>query len=166
MSRVGINGFGRIGRVFLRNAIEKNTEILVINEPAADLKTMSYLLKHDSTHGIFPGLICTDEEHLIVNNQKIKVFHEKDPRKVPWKCAGVKYVVECSGLFTTLDKAKALLEGGAEKVLISAPSKDAPMYVYGVNLSKYRPDEKVSERNLSVIHHVKNYRVYFCTLFF
>lgn len=143
MCELGINGFGRIGRIFLRAAIEKQAQVLAINDPAANLKMMAYLFKHDSTHGIFPAKICTDDKHLIIDNKKIQVFHEKDPKNIPWKDAGVKYVVECSGIFTTIDKAKDLLEGGAEKVLISAPSKDAPMYVYGVNLFHYNPNDKV-----------------------
>lgn len=146
MCSIGINGFGRIGRIFLRAAIEKNVQVLAINEPAADVKLMAYLFRHDSTHGIFPGKICTDDNYLLVDKLKIKVFHDKEPKNVPWGNSGVKYVVESSGIFNTIGKAKGFLEAGAEKVLISAPSKDAPMYVYGVNLFQYNPNDKVRKK--------------------
>lgn len=146
MTQIGINGFGRIGRIFLRIAIEENLEVHAINHPTGTLKKMAYMLKHDSTHGIFPRQICIDDKHLIVDKQKIRVFHEKDLKKIPWKDACVKYVLESSGLYTTLEKAKNFFTPGVEKVLISAPSKDAPMYVCGVNLFNYNPQEKVGEK--------------------
>ncbi|KAJ8982195.1 hypothetical protein NQ317_013497 [Molorchus minor] len=143
MPKIGINGFGRIGRVFFRAAIRKNQKILAINDPFADPVYMAYLLKYDSTHGRFCGSVCSEEKHLIVNGDKIVCFKEKDPKKIPWKEAGAEYIVESSGQNTTKDKASALLTGGAKKVVISAPSKDAPMIVLGVNHCSYDPQEKV-----------------------
>nr|XP_023016528.1 glyceraldehyde-3-phosphate dehydrogenase 2-like [Leptinotarsa decemlineata] len=143
MSNIGINGFGRIGRAFLRCAMEMDADISAINQPSADPKYIAYLFKHDSSHGRFYGKVCSDDKHLIVNKQKIRIFSETDPKKVPWKDAGVDWVVESSGIFTTTEKASLLLQGGAKKVLISAPSKDAPMYVCGVNLDKYNPKDKI-----------------------
>ncbi|KAG5876778.1 hypothetical protein JTB14_038404 [Gonioctena quinquepunctata] len=125
MSNIGINGFGRIGRQFLRCAIELEADV------------------HDSTHGRFFGKVHYDDKHLIVNKQKITLFKELDPKKVPWKSAGVEYVVESSGSFTTIEKAKGFIDAGVKKVIISAPSKDAPMYVCGVNLDKYNPKDKI-----------------------
>ncbi|KAJ8956327.1 hypothetical protein NQ318_015065 [Aromia moschata] len=129
MGKIGINGFGRIGRVFMRAAVKKGVPVLAINDPFADPKYMAYLLKHDSTHGVFCGEICNDDKHLIVNGDKI--------------AAGAEYIVDSSGLNTTKEKASALLAGGAKKVIISAPSKDAPMVVLGVNHCCYDPKEKV-----------------------
>ncbi|KAJ8972128.1 hypothetical protein NQ314_000354 [Rhamnusium bicolor] len=143
MAKIGINGFGRIGRIFLRTALEKDAEVVAINEPFADAKYMAYMFKHDSTHGRFYGKVCNDDKHLIVNKQKICVFTELDPKKIPWKQAGAEYIIESSGKYTTKDKAAALLQGGAKKIIISAPSKDAPMYVVGVNLCCYSPKDAV-----------------------
>ncbi|VEN46186.1 unnamed protein product [Callosobruchus maculatus] len=143
MPKVGINGFGRIGRLFLRAALAKNVEVKAINEPFADIKYIAYLFKHDSVHGRFYGNVCAEDKCLVIDKQKIAVYKELDPGKIPWKQAGVDYVVECSGVFNTIEKGSALLKGGAKKVIISAPSKDAPMYVCGVNLDKYDSKHKV-----------------------
>nr|CAH7761027.1 unnamed protein product [Callosobruchus chinensis] len=148
MPKVGINGFGRIGRLFLRAALAKNVDVLAINEPFADTKYVAYLFKHDSVHGRFYGNVCAEDKCIIIDKKKIAVFKsifvkELDPSKIPWKEAGVDYVVECSGVHTTIDKASALLKGGSKKVIISAPSKDAPMYVCGVNLDTYDSKHKV-----------------------
>ncbi|KAJ8916662.1 hypothetical protein NQ315_000307 [Exocentrus adspersus] len=143
MAKIGINGFGRIGRVFLRAAIEKKAEVVAINTPHADPKYLAYVFKHDSTHGRFDGDVCADDKHLIVCNKKISVFGETDGKKVPWKQAGVEYVVECSGKFTTKEKANVFIAGGAKKVIISAPSKDVPMYVPGVNMCCYKPTDTI-----------------------
>ncbi|XP_067626699.1 glyceraldehyde-3-phosphate dehydrogenase 2 [Eurosta solidaginis] len=143
MSKLGINGFGRIGRLVLREAIRKKVQILAINEPFIDIKYIAYMLKYDSTHGRFKGKIGVDGKTLKINDQKIQILAEKDPSNIKWKDAGVKYVLECTGKFTSTEKASAHLKGGAEKVIVSAPVADAPMFVVGVNLEAYKPDMKV-----------------------
>ncbi|XP_065890137.1 glyceraldehyde-3-phosphate dehydrogenase 2-like [Dysidea avara] len=141
MPKVGINGFGRIGRLVMRAAIAtKEIEIVAVNDPFLSMDYMAYLFKYDSTHGRFDGEVTYDDKHLIVNGNKIKVFGERDPNNLPWGANGVKYVVESTGIFTTCEKAKAHMTGGAEKVIISAPSADAPMFVMGVNEDQYKPD--------------------------
>lgn len=138
--RVGINGFGRIGRIVLRQCILKNVRVVAINDPFLDLNYMSYLFRYDSTHGRFQGEVCTKDGKLVVNNKEIQVFQEKDPKQIPWGRVGADYVVESTGVFTTKEKAGAHLHGGARKVVISAPSADAPMYVMSVNHESYKPD--------------------------
>jgi len=142
--KVGINGFGRIGRIVLRNALN-NPEVQVnaINDPFIDLEYMVYMFKYDSTHGRFKGDVHTKDGLLIVNGHPIKVFAERDPANIPWGANGAEYVVESTGVFTTIPKAEAHLKGGAKKVIISAPSSDAPMYVVGVNLDTYKSEYKV-----------------------
>lgn len=144
--KIGINGFGRIGRLAFRAALENNeVEVLGINEPFADLAYMVYMLKYDSVHGKFTGNISIDEttNSLVVDGHKIKVFAEKDPAKIEWASSGAEYILECTGLFTTTEKASAHFAGGAKKVVISAPSSDAPMFVMGVNNPSYTKDLKV-----------------------
>lgn len=146
MVKVGINGFGRIGRLAFNAAIEnKEVEVKGINDPFIDLDYMVYMLKYDSVHGRFEGEISVDKENnvLIVNGQKIKVFAEKEPANINWASCGAEYILECTGLFTTVEKASAHFNGGAKKVVISAPSADAPMFVMGVNHTKYTKDLKV-----------------------
>lgn len=139
--RIGINGFGRIGRLVLRNCVEKNLHVVAINDPFLDVKYMAYLLKHDSTHGRFRAEVSVHESTntLVVNGKDINVHQERDPSKIPWMKSGAEYVVESTGVFTTTDKASTHIKGGAKKVIISAPSADAPMYVMGVNNEKYDP---------------------------
>lgn len=140
-ARIGINGFGRIGRLVLRNCIEKGTQVCAINDPFLDVNYMAYLIKHDSTHGQFEGEVSILKNGMIqVNNQKIHVFVEKDPTKIPWAKSGAVYIVESTGVFTTTDKAGLHITGGAKKVIISAPSADAPMFVMGVNHESYTPN--------------------------
>jgi len=143
MSKIGINGFGRIGRLVLRAAVEKGASVVAINDPFISLDYMVYLFKYDSTHGRFKGEVKAEDGSLIVNGNKIAVFNERDPTAIPWGKAGAEYIVESTGVFTTIDKASAHLSGGAKKVIISAPSADAPMYVCGVNLDAYDPSAKV-----------------------
>lgn len=143
MSKIGINGFGRIGRLVLRAAIEKGAEVVAVNDPFIGVDYMVYLFKYDSTHGRFKGTVSHEGGQLIVNGKKIAVFSERDPKSIPWSSAGAEYVVESTGVFTTIEKASAHLAGGAKKVIISAPSADAPMYVVGVNLDSYDPSAKV-----------------------
>ncbi|KAI8040035.1 glyceraldehyde-3-phosphate dehydrogenase [Drosophila gunungcola] len=144
MSAIGINGFGRIGRMFARQAlVRKDVQILAINDPSLDPKYLAYMLRHDSTHGIFEHKISLEGNTLTVCGKKIQLLMEADLKKVKWCDLGVHTVVECSGRFTTLKACQAHLDSGAKKVVISAPSSDAPMFVCGVNLDKYKPDMKI-----------------------
>jgi glyceraldehyde 3-phosphate dehydrogenase len=136
--KVGINGFGRIGRIVFRNAIEhSDVEIVAVNDPFIEPKYAEYMLKYDSTHGVFNGTISVDGSDLVVNGKKVKFYTERDPAAIPWKDTGAEYIVESTGVFTTTEKASAHLKGGAKRVIISAPSADAPMYVMGVNEKTY-----------------------------
>ncbi|XP_042381683.1 glyceraldehyde-3-phosphate dehydrogenase GAPCP2, chloroplastic-like isoform X1 [Zingiber officinale] len=145
-TKVGINGFGRIGRLVLRIAMARDDiDIVAVNDPFIDSKYMAYMLKYDSTHGTFSGSIkVVDESNLEINGKRISVTRKRDPTEVPWGDFGVEYVVESSGVFTTMEKASAHLKGGAKKVVISAPSADAPMFVIGVN-------EKTYESGMSIV---------------
>ncbi|XP_037936393.1 glyceraldehyde-3-phosphate dehydrogenase 2 [Teleopsis dalmanni] len=143
MSKIGINGFGRIGRLVLRAAVSAGASVVAVNDPFIDVNYMVYLFKYDSTHGRFKGTVSAEDGALVVNGQKIKVFSERDPANINWASAGAEYIVESTGVFTTTDKAGAHFKGGAKKVIISAPSADAPMFVCGVNLDAYSPDMKV-----------------------
>jgi len=135
---VGINGFGRIGRLVTRAAFEHDdVQIKAINDPFIDLEYMVYMFKYDSTHGKFKGTVEAKDGKLVINGKEISVFSERNPADIKWGEAGVQYVVESTGVFTTIEKASAHLKGGAEKVIISAPSADAPMFVMGVNQEKY-----------------------------
>jgi glyceraldehyde 3-phosphate dehydrogenase len=137
MSKIGINGFGRIGRLVLRAALDKGAEVVAINDPFIDVNYMVYMFKYDSTHGRYKGDIHEEGGMLVVNGHKIHVFQEMKPTSIPWSKAGAEYVVESTGVFTTIEKAKAHFEGGAKKIVISAPSADAPMFVMGVNHESY-----------------------------
>jgi glyceraldehyde 3-phosphate dehydrogenase len=142
--KVGINGFGRIGRIVFRNAIEaQGVDVVAINDPFIDLSYMVYMFKYDSVHGRFKGTVESKDGKLVINGQAVTIFAERDPSAIPWSSTGAEYIVESTGVFTTIDKASAHLKGGAKKVIISAPSADAPMYVCGVNLDKYDPSHKV-----------------------
>nr|WBR79109.1 glyceraldehyde 3-phosphate dehydrogenase [Gryllodes sigillatus] len=144
MGKIGINGFGRIGRLVLRAAIEKGATVVAVNDPFIDVAYMVYLFKFDSTHGRFKGEVHHEEDHLIINGSiRIKVFQEREASNIPWGSVGAHYVVESTGINTTIAKASAHLQGGAKKVIISAPSADAPMYVCGVNLDSYDHSAKV-----------------------
>ncbi|XP_038977712.1 glyceraldehyde-3-phosphate dehydrogenase GAPCP2, chloroplastic [Phoenix dactylifera] len=141
-TKVGINGFGRIGRLVLRIATSRDDiEVVAVNDPFIDAKYMAYMFKYDSTHGTFKGTIrVVDESTLEINGKRIAVTSKRDPADIPWGDFGAEYVVESSGVFTTMDRASAHLKGGAKKVVISAPSADAPMFVVGVNEKRYNPD--------------------------
>ena len=131
--KIGINGFGRIGRMVLRAAIGRNdVEVVAIND-LLDIKHLAYLLKYDSVHGKCKADVLSDDNSLIVDGKKIQISSERDPKKIAWDLKGVDVVLECTGIFTTLETAQLHIDGGAPKVVISAPSKDAPMYVMGVN---------------------------------
>eukprot|EP00842_Homolaphlyctis_polyrhiza_P001569 jgi/Hompol1/2412/HPOL_005991-RA len=142
--KIGINGFGRIGRLVFRASLEKSSKVVVthIND-LLDLDYIAYLLKYDSTHGRFKGHVEVKDGKLFVNGNAITVSACKDPKDIPWAAAGAEYIVESTGFFTTTDKAAAHLQAGAKKVIISAPSNDAPMFVMGVNHEKYDPSINV-----------------------
>lgn len=142
--KIGINGFGRIGRLALRAAAANpNVQVVAINDPMLDLEYMCYLFKYDSTHGIFKGSVESEGGKLCVNEKQISVYALREPAQIPWGKHDVDVVIESTGIFTTADKASMHLQGGAKKVIISAPSPDAPMFVMGVNHSTYKPDVKV-----------------------
>lgn len=146
MVKVGINGFGRIGRLAFRAALENaEVDVLGINDPFIDLDYMVYMLTYDSVHGKYTGTVSIDKEtnSLIVNGKSIKIFAEKDPANINWASCGAEYILECTGVFTTIEKASTHFKGGAKKVVISAPSADAPMFVMGVNQEKYTKDMTV-----------------------
>lgn len=131
--KVGINGFGRIGRMVFRAAAQRDDiEIVAIND-LLELDHLAYLLKYDSVHGNFKGTIEVSGDQLVVNGNVVRITAERDPRNLKWDEVGATVVAECTGIFTTLDMAQQHIEGGAKKVVISAPSKDAPMFVMGVN---------------------------------
>jgi glyceraldehyde 3-phosphate dehydrogenase len=140
--KIGINGFGRIGRLVLRQGISRDDiQFVCINDPFIDLDYMMYMLKYDSVHGRFQGTIGKEDGCLVVNGQKILVTAEKDPANIPWGKAGADYVVESTGVFTSREGASKHLAAGAKKVIISAPaSGDVPTFVMGVNNIEYKPD--------------------------
>ncbi|XWS10429.1 hypothetical protein CRYUN_Cryun39dG0076900 [Craigia yunnanensis] len=140
-TKIGINGFGRIGRLVLRVATSRDDiDVVAVNDPFIDAKYMAYMFKYDSTHGVFKGTIrVVDDSTLEINGKQIQVVSKRDPAEIPWGDYGVEFVVESSGVFTTLTKASAHMKGGAKKVVISAPSADAPMFVVGVNEKNYKP---------------------------
>lgn len=136
--KIGINGFGRIGRLVMRASLDRgDIDVVAINDPFIDLEYMKYMLTYDSIHGKLNKDIKVVDNGLEIDGKFIKVFNEKDPAMIDWKGSNAEYVVESSGVYTTLDKANAHLIGGAKKVIISAPSKDAPMFVMGVNHKEY-----------------------------
>lgn len=139
---IGINGFGRIGRLTLRTILDRQAdklEVVALND-LTDSKTNAHLLKYDSTYGEYPGVVTTTEDSIIVDNKPVKVLAERDPAKIPWREYGVEIVIESTGLFTDATKAAAHLEGGAKKVIISAPAKNEDItVVLGVNEDQYDP---------------------------
>src|SRR3989338_7868412 len=143
MAKVGINGFGRIGRLVFRAAVNNpKIEVVGIND-LVEPDYLAYMLRYDSTQGAFKGTVKVEGSNLIVNGRKIRITAEKDPANLKWSEVGADYVVESTGLFTTIDKAKGHLAAGAKKVIISAPSSDAPMFVMGVNEKFYKKDMDV-----------------------
>ncbi|MFH4968231.1 type I glyceraldehyde-3-phosphate dehydrogenase [Gaetbulibacter sp. M240] len=134
--KLGINGFGRIGRIAFRVAASRpDVEIVAIND-LLDVDHLAYLLKYDSVHGRFNGTVDIKGGNLVVNGNEIRITAERNPEDLKWDAVGAEVVLDCTGIFTTLDKAKAHLKAGAKKVAISAPSADAPMFVMGVNHDK------------------------------
>lgn len=145
--KVGINGFGRIGRVVFRLLMERadEFELCGINLRNADIPHMVYMVRYDSIHGRFPGTIEEGENSVIVNGKAIPVFSETDPAQIPWASCGAEYIIESTGAFNTVEKSSGHLKGGAKKVVITAPSKDKvmPTYVMGVNHTEYKPEYDV-----------------------
>jgi len=145
MIKIGINGFGRIGRLVFRATLERDdVQVVAVNDPFVDLEYMAYMLKYDTVHGRLKGEVSVKGDKLIVNGRQTKVFEFKDPKEIPWETAEAEYIVEATGAFTSKEKASAHFVGGAKKVVISAPSPDAPMFVMGVNHKKY-------EKNMAVV---------------
>merc|ERR1712002_587254 len=143
MSKIGINGFGRIGRLVARAAFNEGASVVAVNDPFIDLDYMVYMFKYDSTHGRWKGTVEAKDGKLVINGHAVTVFNERDPANIKWADAGAEYVVESTGVFTTIEKASLHFKGGAKKVIISAPSADAPMYVMGVNHTEYKTSENV-----------------------
>ena len=144
MIKVGINGFGRIGRLVFRASLERdNVDVVAINDPFIDLEYMKYMLTYDTIHGKLDKKIDIVEDGLVIDGKKTVVYNFKDPAEIPWKDTGAEYIVESSGVFTLAEKACAHLKGGAKKIVISAPSKDSPMFVIGVNEDKYTKDMNI-----------------------
>ncbi|EML2224259.1 type I glyceraldehyde-3-phosphate dehydrogenase [Klebsiella aerogenes] len=144
MSKLGINGFGRIGRLVLRRLLEVNSplEVVAINDLTSP-KVLAYLLKHDSNYGPFPWSVDFTEDALIVNGKKITVYAEKEAQHIPWKAAGAEVIVECTGFYTSAEKSQAHLTAGAKKVLISAPAGEMKTIVYHVNDNTMSPDDTI-----------------------
>jgi glyceraldehyde 3-phosphate dehydrogenase len=141
--KIGINGFGRIGRlVFRSTAARDDVDVVGIND-LMDVEYMAYMLKYDTVHGRFQGEIAVQDGNLVVNGKTIRVTSEKNPADLKWNEVGADYVVESTGIFKTIEKAEAHLKAGAKKVVISAPSPDAPMFVMGVNHDRYSADMNV-----------------------
>ena len=140
--KIGINGFGRIGRLVFRIATERaDVEVVGINDPFITPDYADYLLRYDTIHGAFKGEVSHTEDSLIVNGKKIKMYAEKEPNKIDWKGCGAEYIAEATGKFTDVDGAKLHFEGGAKKVIITAPAKSGiPMFVMGVNNTEYKKD--------------------------
>ncbi len=144
MVKVGINGFGRIGRLTFRASIANPAvEVVGINDPFIDPEYMVYMLKYDTVHGKFDGEVYAEDGAIVVNGKKVNVYACTDPSQIPWKECGAEYIVESTGVFTTVEKASAHIAAGAKKVVISAPSADAPMFVMGVNHTNYTKDMTV-----------------------
>jgi glyceraldehyde 3-phosphate dehydrogenase len=144
MTKIGINGFGRIGRLVFRAALNNpKAKIVGINDPFIDPEYMAYMLKYDSVHGRFEGTAQARDHQLVVNGQAIDVYAAMRPEEIPWARCGAEYIVESTGAFKHLENAGAHLKAGAHKVVITAPSKDAPMFVMGVNHDEYRKEMAV-----------------------
>ncbi len=142
--KVGINGFGRIGRLVMRAAMQNpNVEVVGINDPFIDLDYMVYMTKYDTIHGQYKGTVEAKDGKLVIDGQAITLFDKMNPTEIDWASCGAEYIAEATGVFTTTEKAAAHFVGGAKKVVITAPSADAPMFVMGVNNEKYTSDMKV-----------------------
>ncbi len=141
--RIGINGFGRIGRLVFRSAMKQEDITVVGINDLLDVNHLAYLLQYDSVHGKYDGTVSVENNNLIVDGQEIKISAERNPADIAWGAMNTDVVAECTGIFTTLEKAQSHLDGGAKKVVISAPSADAPMYVMGVNHTEATADQTI-----------------------
>eukprot|EP01083_Nonionella_stella_P039572 107617_1 len=142
--KVGINGFGRIGRMVMKASLKRDDiQVVAVNDPFTNPEYMAYQFKYDSTHGRFAGEVTSDGKSLTINGKVIRCFAERDPAAIDWTACGVTYVAECTGVFKELETAKAHLKGSVKRVLISAPSKTAPMFVMGVNHTELKADERI-----------------------
>ena len=141
--RIGINGFGRIGRLVFRSAMKQEDITVVGINDLLDVNHLAYLLQYDSVHGQYDGTVSVENNNLIVDGQEIKISAERNPADIAWGAMNTDVVAECTGIFTTLEKAQSHLDGGAKKVVISAPSADAPMYVMGVNHTEATADQTI-----------------------
>lgn len=143
MMKIGINGFGRIGRIAFRIASQReNIEIVAIND-LLDVDHLAYLLKYDSVHGKFDGTVKVKDGHLLVNDKLIRVTAEKNPENLKWDAVGAEIIIDCTGIFTEKDNASTHLKAGAKKVVISAPSKTVPMFVMGVNHNQVKAEDTI-----------------------
>ena len=141
--KLGINGFGRIGRIVFRATVKRDdVDVVAIND-LLDVEHLAYLLKYDSVHGNFDGTVEVKDGHLVVDGKTVRVTAERDPKNLKWDEVGADVVAECTGIFTTLETADYHIQAGAKKVVISAPSKDAPMFVMGVNDNELTSDHKI-----------------------
>ena len=141
--KLGINGFGRIGRIVFRATVSRpDVEVVAIND-LLDVDHLAYLLKYDSVHGKFDGTVDVVDGNLVVNGKTIRITAEKDPNNLKWDAVNADIVAECTGIFTTLEKAQYHINGGAKKVVISAPSADAPMFVMGVNDDELKASDTI-----------------------
>jgi glyceraldehyde 3-phosphate dehydrogenase len=143
MIKLGINGFGRIGRLAFREAIKRNIDVVAIND-LLDVEYLAYLLKYDSVHGRFDGEVSVKDGMLIVNGMDVRITAERDPENINWGAVGAEFIIESTGFFLTKEKAEKHLKAGAKKVILSAPPKDdTPMFVMGVNHDKLTPDVNI-----------------------
>ena len=141
--KIGINGFGRIGRLVFRSAMKQNDVTIVGINDLLDVNHLAYLLKYDSVHGKYDGTVEVEGNNLVVDGQTIRITAERDPAAIGWGTVDTDVVAECTGIFTTLEKAQLHIDGGAKKVVISAPSADAPMFVMGVNHHEATSDQTI-----------------------
>jgi glyceraldehyde 3-phosphate dehydrogenase len=141
--KIGINGFGRIGRMVFRASLNRDdVQVVGIND-LLDVEHLAYLLKYDSVHGTCNANVEINNGHLVVDGNKIRISAERDPKQIGWNSIGVDVALECTGIFTSLEKAQSHIDGGAKKVVISAPSPDAPMFVMGVNQNEVKSDQTI-----------------------
>ncbi|WP_298793833.1 type I glyceraldehyde-3-phosphate dehydrogenase [uncultured Allomuricauda sp.] len=141
--KIGINGFGRIGRLVFRATVERDdVDVVAIND-LLDVEHLKYLLEYDSVHGRFNGTVEIKDGNLVVNGKTVRISAERDPKNLKWDEVGADIVAECTGIFTTLETAQYHIDGGAKKVVISAPSKDAPMFVMGVNHNEAKASDTI-----------------------
>ncbi|MGW9685980.1 type I glyceraldehyde-3-phosphate dehydrogenase [Flagellimonas sp. 2504JD1-5] len=141
--KIGINGFGRIGRLVFRSTFERDdVDVVAIND-LLDVEHLAYLLEYDSVHGRFKGTVEIKDGNLVVNGKTVRITAERDPKNLKWDEVGADIVAECTGIFTTLETAQYHIDGGAKKVVISAPSKDAPMFVMGVNHNEVKASDTI-----------------------